>query len=130
MVLYGRTVRWRCRFLAFSYSAALSYTIQKLQCVSNNAARINLQAPRPSVQRPFSRENIIQSGSADVMFKVRSTSTPSYNFIACSRRQRGRTFFTICDTDQPPPPHCMCRPFTKTKRACTRCIAPAVCGTL
>ena len=75
-----------------------TYTIRKLQCVQNNAARIVLQAPRRShTLHWLPIHQRIDYKMALLTFKVRSTSTPSY----LHRLLQDREASTICDDNRP-----------------------------
>ena len=81
---------------------APTYTIRKLHCVKNNAARIVLQAPRRSHTTPWLNklhwllvQQRIDYKVTLLTFKVRSTSTPSYRPLRrcadCSPRQQSQS---------------------------------------
>ena len=107
---------------------APSYSIKKLQRVQNNAARIVLEAPRRSHASPLLKtlhwlpvQQRIEYKVALLMFKVRSTSTPSYLRRLIQDAEHGHNLRSTTTS--------LCQPFTTTtfaKRA-FRCSAPAVC---
>ena len=108
---------------------APKYSITKLQRVQNNAARIVLEAPRRSHASPLLRmlhwlpvQQRINYKVALLVFKVRSTSTPSYLHRLIQDRQHGHDLRSATAS----------LPSTTTtfvKRA-FRCSAPAVWNSL
>jgi len=84
---------------------APSGTIQKLQRVQNNAARIVVQAPKRSHAKPLlqelhwlSVEQRIKHKLAVMAFKIRRTSTPAYlsrHIVACSHTR------SLCSSSVP-----------------------------
>ena len=92
---------------------APSYGIKKLQRVQNNAARIVLEAPRRSHANPLLRtlhwlpvQQRINYKVALLTFKVRSTSTPSYQRLLIQDREHSRNLRSTTTA--------LCQPFTTT----------------
>jgi len=111
--------------------SATSYSIKKLQRVQNNAARIVLEAPKRSHASPLLKtlhwlpvQQRIEYKVALLMFKVRSTSTPSYPRRLIQDGEHGHNLRSTTTA--------LCQLFTTTtfaKRA-RLCSAPAVCNSL
>jgi len=92
---------------------ASTYSIEKLQRVQSNAARIVLEAPKRSHASPLLRtlhwlpvQHRIEYKVALLTFKVRSTSTPSYLRLLIQDREHGRNLRSTTTA--------LCQPFTTT----------------
>ena len=119
-------IRSRIDYCNAVLHGAPSYRIKKLQRVQNNA--IVLEAPRRSHASPLLRtlhwlpvQQRIDYKVALLIFKVRSTSTPSYPRRLIQDGEHGHNLRSTTTA--------LCQPSTTTtfaKRA-FRCSAPAVC---
>jgi hypothetical protein len=107
-------------------------TIQKLQRVQNNAARIVLQEPRRSHAEPLLKQlhwlPVVQRISCKMAVlanKIRQTSTPAYldQYIMARSQSRCLRSSTVLLLSEP---HCK----TAFAEPAFRCAAPAVWNTL